>query len=57
MGLDGEGTFKPLVPSFPTTLSVKRNDPTRSLLALRHSPLSPSKSCSAKSGRTGQIDR
>lgn len=28
MGLDGEETFKPLVPSFPSTPAVKRNDPT-----------------------------
>lgn len=40
LGLDGEETFKPLVPSFPLTLSVKKSDPFRSLLASRCSLLS-----------------
>lgn len=40
MGLDGEETFKPLVPSFPLTLSVKSSDPIRSLLASMCSLLS-----------------
>lgn len=39
MGLDVEETFKPLAPSFPLTLSVKKNDPIRSLLASRCSLL------------------
>lgn len=54
MGLDDEETFKLLVPPFLSTLSVKRNDPTRSLLASKCSPLSPWKSSSAQSGRTLQ---
>lgn len=41
MGLDGEVTFKLLVPSLPLTMSVKRNDPIRSLLASRCSLLPP----------------
>lgn len=41
IGLDGEETLRSLVPSFPSTQSVERYDPIRSLLASRHSLLSP----------------